>query len=161
MKIVLTRKAGRSRMTCHRADGTSTSADVGPNLPAHDFAHFVVERALRLPTGFFVNVANGYSIEQLSDPAVIKALGAEPYVAEVLARALGETTTGACRLDQFVDRVAQELESMRLSVPVGLSSELASRMLEELRALLTQFERLRPGESMQLDFDERSWRLGT
>lgn len=66
-------------MTCRRADGTHTSADLGRSLPGHDFAHFVVERTLRLPSGFFHHIAKGYPIPRLSDAMVIRSLGAEPF----------------------------------------------------------------------------------
>ena len=155
VKIVFTKKSGRTRMSCRRADGTFTSADVGPSLPAHDFAHFIVERTFVLPTGFFVNVANGYSLEQLSDAATIRSLGRESYVAEVLARALGELATGACTSGQFPDRVATELGEMGLEVPAGVSSEAAERMLAELHGLMRRFGELSPGESMELEFAAR------
>jgi len=158
MKVIFTKKSGRTRMSCRRGDGTFTSADVGPSLPAHDFAHFIVERTLELPTGFFKNVARGYSLDQLSDPATIRSLGREPYVAEVLARALGELVTGACKCEQFPDRVATELGQMGLEVPVGVSSEGAERMLIELQGLMRRFDEVRLGESMELEFAPRAQR---
>jgi hypothetical protein len=158
MKVIFTKKSGRTRMSCRRGDGTFTSADVGPSLPAHDFAHFIVERTLELPTGFFVNVASGYSLDQLSDPATIRSLGREPYVAEVLARALGELATGACDCGQFPDRVATELRQMGLGVPAGASPEAAEQMLSELQGLMRRFGELRPGESMELEFAPRAQR---
>ena len=142
-------------MSCRRADGTFVSADVGPSLPAHDFAHFIVERTFELPTGFFVNVANGYSFEQLSDAAIIRSLGPEPLVAEVLARALGELLTGACNCEQVPDRVALELRQLGLEAPASVSSEGAERMLVELQGLMRRFGELRPGESMELELEAR------
>ena len=120
-------------MICRRADLTHTSADLGPSLPGHDLAHFVVERTLRLASGFFVHIAKGYSIQRLSDAVVIHSLGAEPYVAEILARALGSLATGGCTADQFPELVAAELEQMGLRVPGGVSVESAKLMLEELQ----------------------------
>jgi len=152
VKIVLSRKAGRARMTCWRADGTSTGADLGPSLPGHDLAHYVVEKTLRLPSGFFVHVARGYSIQQLSDAATIRSLGTEPLIAEVLARALGETATGACTCEQFPERVAAELRQLKVSVPEGISAETAERMRGELEQLMRRFGELGHGESMELDF---------
>ncbi len=152
MNIIFTRKSGRTRMTCRRADGTFTSADLGPSLPGHDFAHLIVERTLELPAGFFVNIAKGYSIQELSDAAVIRSLGAEPYVAEVLARALGSLATGACSAEQFPELIRTELKGMSLTVPDGVSAESAMRMLEELQSMMERFGRLAPGESMKLQF---------
>jgi len=154
MNIIWTRKAGRTRMLCRRADGTFTSADLGPSLPGHDFAHLVVERTLRLPSGFFVNIAKGCSIQQLSDAATIRSLGVDLYVAEILARALGSLATGACTVEQFPELVGTELGQMGLSVPGDLSIELAMRMLEELQSMVKRFAGLAPGESMELQFGE-------
>jgi hypothetical protein len=154
MKITFSRKGGRTRVMCHRADGSFTSADLGPSLPGHDFAHLIVEQTLQLPAGFFVNIAKGYSIQQLSDAATVRSLGAEPYVAEILARALGSLVTGACTVEQFTELVSTELRQMGLSVPGGVSAESATRMLEELQSLLKRFAGLAPGESMELKFDE-------
>jgi hypothetical protein len=154
MNIIFTPKGGRTRVLCRRADGTFTSADLGPRLPAHDFAHLIVERTLRLPSGFFVNIAKGYSIQQLSDAATIRSLGADPYVAEILARALGSLATGACTVEQFPGLVGTELGQMGLSVPGDLSIELAMRMLEEFQSMVKRFAGLAPGESMELQFGE-------
>ncbi len=120
MNITFSRKDGRTRLICRRADGTFTSADLGPSLPGHDFAHLIVERTQRLPAGFFVNIAKGDSIPQLSDAATIRSLGADPYVAEILARALGSLATGACTAEQFPELVGTELRQIGLSVPGGV-----------------------------------------
>ncbi|MGH8143242.1 MAG: hypothetical protein ACREU2_12080 [Steroidobacteraceae bacterium] len=154
MNIIFAPKRGRTRMTCRRADGTVTSADLGPSVPAHDFAHFIVERTLRLPTGFFVNIAQGYSIQQLSDAAIIRSLGTEPLVAEILARALGSLATGACTAGQFAELAGTELVQMGLRVPRGVNTESAMRMLEELRSMMERFAGLGAGEYMELQFSE-------
>jgi hypothetical protein len=154
MKILITPKNGRNRLTCLRPDGTSTTADLGPLLPGHDLAHFVVERRLALPSGFFVNIARGYTIAQLSEPATIRGLGPAPYVAEILARALGSLQTGACTLEQFTELVGTELAQMNLDPPAGLSASRAREMLEELAGLLDRLRALCPGESLQLEFPE-------
>ena len=122
----------------------------------HDFAHLIVERRLRLPSGFFVNIAKGYSIQQLSDAAIIRTLGAEPYVAEILARALGSLATGACTVEQFPQLVGTELGQMGLGVPPGVSVESGMRMLEELQSTMRRFAELAPGESVELQFGEAS-----
>jgi hypothetical protein len=152
MKILLTRKGGRHRLTCLRTDGTSTTAAVGPGLPGHDLAHFVVERRLALASGFFVNIAKGYSIQQLSQAAVIHALGPEPYVSEILSRGIGSLLTGACAPEQFEELVGTELAQMGLAIPPGVSIDSAREMLEELAGLLQRFTTLGSGESLQLEF---------
>ena len=51
MRICITRKGSRNLLHCTRVDGSVASADLGPNLPHHDLAHFVVERAFGLQDG--------------------------------------------------------------------------------------------------------------
>lgn len=152
MEVTFTRRAERTRMTCRRSDGTVTSADLGPNLPGHDFAHLIVEQTLQLPSGFFVNIAKGYSIQQLSDAAIIRSLGKEAYVAEILARGIGSLATGACTVGQFMELIGTELRAMGLGLPPGVNAESASGMLEELRLMMGRFERLDLGEAMEVQF---------
>jgi hypothetical protein len=154
MKITFSRNGGRARVICRRTDGTFTSGDLGPSLPAHDLAHFIVEQALQLPAGFFVSIAKGYSIQELSDATTVRSLGAEPYVAEILARALGSLAMGACTADEFPELVGTEFQQTGLRVPEGVSAESATRMLEALQLLLTRFAELAPGELMELQFCE-------
>jgi hypothetical protein len=154
MKILLTPRTGRNRLTCLRTDGTSTTADVGPGLPGHDLAHFVVERRLALPVGFFVNIAKGFSIQQLSDPDTLRRLGPAPLVAEILARGVGSLLTGACTPEQFQELVGTELAGIDLAMPPGVDTDSARGMLEELGGLLERFRALAPGESLELEFPE-------
>lgn len=151
MNILLSHKNGRNRLTCLRDDGTSTSADLGPSLPAHDLAHLIVERRLSLTSGFFICIARGYSIQQLSDAATIRSLGAEPYVAEILARGVGSLLTGACTPEQLPELVGTELAQMGLPVPAGISAASAREMLADLKELLERFRALPPGESLHLE----------
>lgn len=152
MDVIFTNNGGRTRLMCRRADNTFTSAELGPSLPAHDFAHLIVERTLRLSSGFFVNIARGYSIQQLSEAEVIRSLGPQAYVAEILARALGSLATGACRLEQFPELLGTELGQMGLVAPDAVSADSAMRMLRELQSMLERFRGLAPGESMHLQF---------
>jgi hypothetical protein len=74
-------------MTCIRADGSFTRADLGPGLPFHDLCHYVVERAFGLKAGSFGHVASGYSLDSLSRKEVILNLEPESWQAEIVARA--------------------------------------------------------------------------
>jgi hypothetical protein len=127
-------------------------ADLGPNLPFHDLAHFVVERRFRLQHGFFANIARGYSPAQLSDKGVILSLGAEPYRAEILARGLGSLATGACDPGQFEDLVNAELSRLSLST-MRIPTRVREAMMLEFKALRDRYAGLQDGESLDLEFD--------
>jgi hypothetical protein len=152
MRIRITRKGTRNHLACVRSDGTHVVADLGPNLPYHDLAHFVVEREFRLKHGFFANIARGYSPAQLSDKGVILSLGLEPYRAEILARGLGSLATGACDPEQFEDLVNLELSRLPLS-NMNIPAEVREAMMSEFKALRDSYACLPEGESLNLEFD--------
>ena len=151
MQITITRKGARNQLACVRPNGTSEVADLGPNLPHHDLAHFVVERAFDLTDGFFANIARGYSPAQLSDKHVIKSLGPEPYRAEILARALGSLATGACAPEQFEELVNAELTRLSLA-PMRIPAHVRDAMAAEFQTLRNHYAQLQDGESLKLDF---------
>ena len=152
MRVRITKKGKRSQLACVRSDGTHVVADLGPSLPYHDLAHFVVEREFRLKEGFFANIARGYSPAQLSDKGVILLLGTEPYRAEILARGLGALATGACDPEQFEDLVNVELARLPLS-RMSIPTQVREAMMLEFSALRDGYARLQDGESLNLEFD--------
>jgi hypothetical protein len=60
MEVQITKRDRRNELTCLRTDGSRTAANVGPALPFHDLAHYVVERQFRLREGFFGLVSERY-----------------------------------------------------------------------------------------------------
>lgn len=149
--IRITKKGSRNVLSCARPDGTKASADLGPNLPHHDLAHFVVERAFGLNDGFFGNIARGYTPAQLSDKDTIRSLGAAPYRAEILARALGSLHTGACSPEQFEELVNAELSSLGLPSMI-IEPDVREALLAEFNGHLATYRDLRDGDSMTLSF---------
>jgi len=154
MKVTLTRKERRNVLTCVRADGSRTRADVGPGLPQHDLAHFVVEQRFALRGGFFGNVAAGYCLQALGEKEVIRSLGRESWKAEVLARALGSLATGACTAEQFTELVNTELAHHGIAPIAALDAPAIACLLGEFRELLDRYAALRHGESLELEFDQ-------
>ncbi len=152
MRIRITKKGARNQLACVRSDGTHVVADLGPGLPYHDLAHFVVEREFQLKHGFFANIARGYSPAQLSDKGVILSLGAEPYRAEILARGLGALATGACEPEQFEDLVNVELSRLPLS-NMRIPTQVREAMTLEFKALRDKYACLQNGEGLNLEFD--------
>ncbi len=138
-------------LVCARPDGTTAVADLGPSLPYHDLAHFVVERTFGLKDGFFGNIARGYTPAQLSDKEVILRLGVQPYRAEILARALGSMATGACAPEQFEELVNAELS--RLSLSMRIAADTRDAMMVEFKSLIDKYGGLLDGDSMTLLFD--------
>ena len=152
MKITLTKKKDRNQLVCHRADGTTEISNIGPSLPHHDLAHFVVERHLGLTGGFFGNVARGYSMVELADKEVIQSLGAESWIAEIITRALGSLSTGACTPEQFSELVNTELALMSIPEVADLTANVATDMLSQFNELHAQYRALGEGATMELEF---------
>jgi hypothetical protein len=149
--IRITKKGSRSLLICARPDGTTAIADLGPSLPYHDLAHFVVERAFGLKDGFFGNIARGYTPAQLSDKEVIRGLGVEPYRAEILARALGALATGACAPEQFEELVNTELSGLSLST-MCIAPDVLDAIRAEFNSHVNTYSQLQDGDSMSLEF---------
>ncbi len=152
MHITFTKKNDRSQLTCQRADGSIDMANLGPSLPYHDLAHYVAELALGIEKGFFGNVAEGYSIAELSDKDVIRSLGPESWKAEVVARAVGSLATGACTVEQLSELVNSELQHLGIDTIPGLDEAMAASMLREFQSLIGLYSMLADGQSLSLEF---------
>jgi hypothetical protein len=150
VRISIKKKGRRHQLSCQRPDGTSVVSDLGPNLPHHDLAHFVVEHRFGLRQGFFGNIASGYAPEQLSDKEVIGRLGPESAAAEILARALQSLSSGACSPEQFEELVNSELAAW--SIPaIRITPESLGTMRADFKKLTDQYAALKDGESMKLE----------
>ncbi len=86
MEIIIAKGKNRNMLTCKRENGTSTSVNLGPEIPNHDIAHYVVETRFNLRDGFYGKIQSGMTIQELSDKEVIKSLGAETWLSEIMAR---------------------------------------------------------------------------
>ena len=152
MIIRISKKANRNQLTCMRTDGSFTQSMAGPSLPHHDIAHFVAEKKLGIRNGFYGMIAQGRSIQELSDPQVIRTLRTEAWLAEIAARALQSLSAGACTTEQFPELVKTEAENYAGMILPELNEQLAALLLEEFRTLLEKWGELRDGETLQLKF---------
>lgn len=154
MHITLLKAPNRIKLTCTRQDGTFTQASLGPGFPHHDLAHFVVESRLKLRGGFWGTIASGRSIQEMSDGAVIRELGPEAMMIEVLVRNLQALGTGNSSPDQYLDLVQWELgESGAMPLP-PLSTDLILAMDEQLRQLVAYWGQLGENEKLELEFPD-------
>jgi hypothetical protein len=151
MRISITKRGHRHEMRCVRQDGSAEVTDLGPKLPYHDIAHFLVERQWRLGEGFFGNIARGLTFAQLSDPTAIRNLGPQSLQAEILARALQSLCSGACTAEQFAELVNSELAHWRLPA-IQATLATVEVLATEYRDLVDQYQALRAGESLTLEF---------
>jgi len=152
MKINIKKGNNRSQLICIRPDGTMTKADMGPAVPLHDIAHFVIENTLHLADGFYGNILKGYSIEQLGDKEIIKAFGAETMFSEIATRALQSLSSGACNIAQFVSLIKNELSQFSIHYTFYILEDIIVKMLIEYQHLIGQWNSLSDGDMLQLSF---------
>lgn len=148
MRIRITKEHGGSRLICTRRNGSFTQSAIGPGLPYHDLAHYVVERELHFTEGFFGQIAAGRSIEELNDANVIRTLPKQAWEAEVITRTLQGLSNGAVAQSDLCAVVEAELQR----VPKGLTNEAGTRMLATYTQLLNTWEHVAEGGALELQW---------
>jgi hypothetical protein len=150
MFLTFQRNNGRTQLIIKRDDDSTERAELGPTLPYHDLAHYIVEKQFQLTDGFYGHINKGYSVAQLSDKNIIKTLPQEALVAEILARALQSLGSGACSAIQFIDLINEELEVSQLTFELNISSEEIPTLLNQYKKIVKQWNELNSNESLQL-----------
>lgn len=152
MLIRLTKQGSRNKLTCVRADGTFTQVDLGPRLPYHDLAHYVAEKMLKLERGFYGNIRDGFSIEQLSDKDVIRTLEPESMVAEIIARNVQLLGSGTSDAAEFVHLVAEEMQHQRHNSYPELNTGIIDLLKSHYLQLVQEWDALPEGQTLELVF---------
>ncbi len=152
MKLLF-RKKPCYQLTCVRSDGTTSGAKVGAQVAYHDLAHLVVELKGRFENGFFGLVSKGFSVDALSEPNVVKNLGRESHVVEVLVRGLGAMLMGACKPYEYESLVREELGELYDEVELNLTEQLAREWLSAYEVLIAIWERLGESETLVIEFN--------
>lgn len=139
-------------MTFHRDDGSSERADLGPRLPYHDLAHYIIERRFGIKEGFFGHIARGQSVSDMLSTEAIRQMGSEGLKAEILTRSLQALHGGACTLEGFIELANAEFSQWGIPQLAKLEAQRLPQILDEYRALLARYDALKPNESLQLEF---------
>jgi hypothetical protein len=153
MRIRIFNKGDRNQLVCERRDKKDEIADLGPKLPFHDIAHFIVERHFKLSNGFFGNIYSGYSVKELSDREIIKTLSKESVVSEVAARALQSLSAGACSLECFRELIVEELLLDSVQFPYDIDQKEVTSMYLAYQSLITKWQGLKEGGVLELELD--------
>lgn len=151
MRIVLTKHRTYTDLTCIRADGSYTKEKLGPSFPAHDMAHYVVEKTLKMEKGFFGHIEDGYSIEDLSAKDIIVQLGFEAMLAEIVTRNLQSLASGSSNVEDFNDLIQLEMQLHEEPFDI-VPEETIKEMMQEYKSLLKKWEELSDGDSIELKF---------
>jgi hypothetical protein len=157
MRIKILNKGNRNQLVCEKKDGSFEIADLGPKLPFHDIAHFIVERQLKLSNGFYGNIYEGYSVSQLSDKEIIKTLPLQSAVSEIITRALQSLAAGACTTEQFTELIHAEFKLYSINSPLHLGKQEINGMLTDYQNLVSHWQKLKEGESLELNLQIEDW----
>lgn len=135
MEIIITKGKNRNTLTCRREDGSLTSVNLGPDIPFHDIAHYVIEREFKIKNGFYGKIKSGMTIQELSDKEIIKKLGPETWLSEIMARNLQSMGSGAAENQQFIELITWEVENT-------LGIKVPSMELVNIEKVKSEFEKL-------------------
>jgi len=152
MEIILTKHTNRNMLLCKRIDGSFTSVNLGPDIPNHDIAHFVVEKQIKMKNGFYGKIKSGMSITELSDKDVIKNLGSETWLSEIMARNLQSLGSGAAYKSQYIELVNWEAENIKgVQVPY-ISEDDVEHMKSDFDKLCSKWMSLPENGELRLHF---------
>jgi hypothetical protein len=150
VEVRIIKKHQRNALVCTRADGSVECSDLGPQLPYHDLAHYVVEKRLGFEDGFYGHIERGFSVAQLSAKDVIRTLPVGSLIAEVITRGLQALAGGACRPENMAEQVNWELQSLNSPYRFPNDPELIHNLHREYKDLLNLWDGATEGESILL-----------
>lgn len=153
MDIIITKGNKRNTLTCKRQDGSVTAVRLGPNVPNHDFAHFIIEKKFNLQKGFFGTIKAGKTIDELSNPVAIQEMSPETWLSEILARNLQSLRSGAVEIKQFEEIIQWESEKINgIQVPEMTIQDI-SELKQDFDDLCKKWDSLRENENITLFFE--------
>ena len=143
--------AERASLTCRRPDGSSTWARVHSFFPLHDLTHFAVETELAQPRGFFGLIAEGWPLDDFTQPGVAARLPAEALIVENLVGTVERIGSDAT-LAEFSAALADSLAAQNLPAFRPLNADELSRVRATRASLIAQWRALPVGETLRLNF---------
>ena len=153
MEITIIKGKNRNTLTCKRKDGTLTSMNLGPDIPNHDIAHYIVEKEFKLENGFYGKVKSGMTIEELSDKEIIKNLGSETWLSEIMARNLQSIGSGAVKTEQFIELINWEAQNINgIEIP-NMSLTIIEKMKSDFDHLCEKWNLIPEGGKLKLVFE--------
>ncbi len=143
--------AERASLTCRRPDGSATWSRLSNFFPLHDLAHFAVETELGLARGFFGLIAEGWPLDDFTQPGVAARLPPESLVAENVVGTI-ERLGDEASLEEISAGLAASLAAQNLPAFRALRSDELARARATRRALTKQWRALPIGETLRLEF---------
>jgi hypothetical protein len=158
VKLKIKKKSDSDALvTFVRDDGTATSGRLGSGGfgAVHDLTHYVVETSLRLRSGFFGLLAQGWNIPDFEAKGADARLPDEAVVAECVVGQLSNVVFAGqpVSADDFNWLVTQAVTGVRPGAAApSISAETFAHMQQQLSDLLVQWRALPLGNALELEF---------
>ncbi len=120
-------------------------------FPFHDLTHFAVETELKQARGFFGLIAEGWALDDFTQPGVAARLPRESLVVENLVGTV-ERVEATAPLEEFQSALADSLAAQNLPAFRVLAVDELARVRATRAALLQQWRALPVGETLRLAF---------
>ena len=158
--IQLTRRTdGGVLLRCVRADGSATwqrqEGRQAAFFPLHDLAHFAVESELRLDSGFYGLIAEGWDIADTGGKGARGPISGETVAVEHLVGVLDlERAGGVVWTAAEVNREAAAFAARGgRPAPRTVTDEELARVRARVRELFARWRGLPPGATLEVGFD--------
>jgi len=159
MTIRFTKGQGkRDTLAIIRDDGTSTWSALTPGFATHDFMHYALETALGCKDAFLGLVGRGLAIESFGevDPATRQKpqLPAEAIYAETTVQTLWQYWMAGDwpEAGALSDLLEIAWQQFGMPAPERITTEQLSHVREIFMGLVSRWERVLPGETLEVTF---------
>jgi len=143
-------------LTCIRADGSSTWANLGKMPVGHDLTHYAVETTLGLQNSFFGLLAKGYSIQDFALPKEQRTIvvPAEAKQTEFVVGLLQAELSDGAPNPEFFAVLDNACRNANLPLPRHRNPRQLDAIRTRIRELLLQWRSVPPGGALELEFTE-------
>ena len=152
------RTDGGAVLRCVRADRTETwqkqSGASAAFFPLHDLTHYAVEAELGIRDAFYGLIADGWSIDDTTGKGARGALPPDALFVENVVGTLDLERAGGVRwtAEEFNASMALHAKTSGRPEPRALTDEELSRIRKRRAELFSHWEKVPPGQSLDLEF---------
>jgi hypothetical protein len=155
--ISFQKKQNGAILNISRTDGSATWSKTDYNGVIHDLCHYAVETTMGFKQAFYGFIDEGYDIGDFEKPRnqrpealIPKNLPVEALQAEHMAGLFQMSLTDPKMLDIYADNLRMALELQGLPYPDNLDDARILTIADQLRGLITQWNKLGPEAKLTL-----------
>jgi len=153
---------GAAALSCLRADGSVTwqrqEGRLGRFFPVHDLTHYAVETVLGHRKGFYGLVADGWDLTDFGAPWRRGRLPDDLDPSELIVGFLDTERAGGVEwtAEDFNEKARLYYAQRGLANPCALTDAELGRIRATLSTLVSRWDALPPGETLELPFQRDS-----